>query len=190
MNAVLCMMLLSGVVYAGLHGNLEVVSQAALAGGTDALQLVLSLMGGFMFFGGVIRVLEASGVISALVKTLRRPLQWLFSGELEQEALEAVTENLAANMLGVSNAATPLGIRAAKAMSRKGGNAPSAALCLFLVINATSVQLLPASVLALRYAAGSADPGRVIFPSLIASAASTFLGIVLCKLMEKRRVKG
>ncbi|MBR1607339.1 MAG: hypothetical protein IJ664_06465 [Clostridia bacterium] len=187
MNAVLCCMLLGGVLFAGLQGKIEAVSQAALTGGTEALQLVMSLLGGFMFFGGVIRVLEESGVVSALVLLLRRPLRWLFSEPLEEEALAAITENLAANMLGVSNAATPMGIRAAKAMNREGKDAPSAALCLFLVINATSVQLLPTSVLTLRYAAGSVAPERIILPSLAASAVSTGLGIILCKWIEKRR---
>lgn len=190
MNAVLCFMLLSGVVYAGLHGNMEAVAQAALAGGTDAIRLVLDLMGGFMFFGGVIRLLEDAGAVGGLVRLLRRPLQRLFSEPLEQEALEAVTENLAANMLGVSNAATPMGIRAAKALNRAQHSVPSAALCLFLVINATSVQLLPTTVLSMRYAAGSAIPESILWPSLAASGVSTGLGILLCKLIESRRRAG
>ena len=190
MNAVLCFMLLGGVIYAGLHGNMEAVSQTALAGGTDALRLVLDLMGGFLFFGGVIRLLEDAGVVSALVRVLHKPLGWLFSEPLKQEAMEAITENLAANMLGVSNAATPMGIRAAKALNRAGQNTPTAALCLFLVINATSVQLVPTTVLSLRYAAGSAQPESILLPSLAASGVSTGLGILLCKLIESRRRRG
>ena len=189
MNAVLSFMLLGGVLYAGLTGNMETVSQAALHGGTDAIQLVLQLMGGFMFFGGLIQVLEDAGVVRILVRALRKPLRWLFSAPLEEDALEAITENLAANMLGVSNAATPMGIRAAQAMNRKGDKVPSAALCLFLVINATSVQLLPTSVLSLRYAAGSAAPANIVLPSLVASSVSTALGILLCRQIEKRRAR-
>ena len=190
MNAVLCCMLLGGVVYAGMSGKIETVSQAALAGGSDAIQLVLRLTGGFMLFGGMIHLLEESGVMGGLVRLLRRPLRWLFSDRLEEDAMEAITENLAANMLGVSNAATPMGIRAAKALNSERHSAPSAALCLFLVINATSVQLLPTSVLTLRYAAGSAMPEVIIWPSLIASAVSTALGVTLCKVIEKRRKRG
>lgn len=190
MNAVLCCMLLGGALYGWLRGNMEALSQAALSGGADAIQLILSLTGGFMLFGGMIHILEDSGVMGGLVRLLRRPLRWLFSEPMEEEAMAAITENLAANMLGVSNAATPMGIRAAKALNPERHSAPSAALCLFLVINATSVQLLPTSVLTLRYAAGSAMPEVIVWPSLIASAVSTALGVTLCKVIEKRRKRG
>lgn len=186
MSAALCAMIFSGVLYAALRGQLAAVSQAALAGGSDALQMILRLTGGFMLFGGAMRALEAAGVTRTLVRCLRRPLRWLFSDPLEEDALEAITENLAANMLGLSNAATPMGVRAAKVMNKAKSVLPSASLCLFLVINATSVQLIPSSVIALRQAAGSADPESVVLPSLIASSASTCVGILICKLCEKR----
>lgn len=187
MNAVLYAMIISGVLYAAIRGKLDAVSQAALNGGGDALRLILQMTGGFMLFGGAVHILEKAGVMAWLVRALRRPLRWLFPEDPGEEAMEAVTENLAANMLGVSNAATPMGVRAARAMNPAGEKSPSAALCLFLVINATSVQILPTSVLTLRQAAGSAQPERIVLPSLIASAVSTALGILLCKLLERRK---
>ena len=95
-----------------------------------------------------------------------------------------MTLNLTANMLGLGSAATPLGLEAARKMGGSG-EAASNALCLFLVINASSVQLLPTTVIALRAAEGSAAPGSVIFPALLATAISTLTGIIACKIGER-----
>ena len=92
--------------------------------------------------------------------------------------------NLTANLLGLGNAATPMGIEAARRMGKGNGTA-SNALCLFLVINASSVQIFPASVIALRAAAGSADPARIVLPALIATGVSTIVGIASCKCAER-----
>ena len=101
------------------------------------------------------------------------------------DALEPVLLNLSANLLGMGNAATPMGIEAARRMGGSSGGA-SNALCLFLVINSSSVQLLPATVIALRAAEGSADPGCITLPALAATAISTAVGIAACKIAEAR----
>ena len=92
--------------------------------------------------------------------------------------------NLSANMLGLGNAATPMGLEAAKRL----GSGPRAgnALCLFLVINCSSVQILPTGVIALRAAAGAAQPGDIWLPTLVCSLVATAVGIVCCKLMERK----
>ena len=100
--------------------------------------------------------------------------------------MEAITLNLSANMLGIGNAATPMGMRAARLLTPTAASTPSPALCMLLVINATSVQLLPSSVIALRNAAGSGMADAVVLPGLAASAVSTAVGIALCKLLQKR----
>ena len=95
-----------------------------------------------------------------------------------------MTLNLAGNLLGLGNGATPAGLRAARQMG--GGERAGNALCLFLVLNASAVQLLPTTVLSLRAAAGSAAPGAVIGPGLIASGIAAAVGVISCKLWEKR----
>ena len=186
MSAVLFVMIAAGTAFAACTGRLDAVSAAALAAGRDACETAFSLIGGFMLFGGLIGVLQRAGAVRFLVRCLRRPLRWLFGKGAAEEALEAVSLNLAANMLGLSNAATPMGMRAAKLLTKEGERQPSAALCLLLVINATSVQLLPASVIALRAAAGSSAPGVIVWPSLAASAVSTLVGVTLCRLIERK----
>ena len=140
-----------------------------------------------MLFGGMISILEQSGAVHALVHVLHRPLHRLFGQNVSPEAMESIAMNLSANMLGMGNAATPMGMRAARLLTMDGQNTPSAALCLLLVINSTSVQLVPTSVIALRYAAGSNAPESIIVPGLAASATATVCGILVCKLCEKRK---
>ena len=187
MSTVLFFMILCGTVYAACTGSLDAVAEAALNAGRDALETSFTLMGGFIFFGGITGILEKAGAVTWLRRRLHRPLQWLFGPDISSEAMEAVTMNLSANMLGLGNAATPMGMRAARLMTPPGAQTPSAALCMLLVINATSVQLLPSSVIALRSAAGSARPDMIVWPSLAASTVSTLVGILLCRLMERLR---
>ena len=187
MSTVLFFMIVCGTVYGACAGKLEAVASAALSAGQDALETAVSLMGGFIFFGGVTGILEKAGAVAWMRKRLQAPLRWLFGGDATPEALEAITMNLSANMLGLSNAATPMGMRAAKLLTPPGARTPSAALCMLLVINATSVQLLPTSVIALRSAAGSLHPDSVVWPSLAASTVSTLAGILLCRLLEGKK---
>ena len=187
-NAVLFFMILVAVGYAAAWGRLEAVSQAAMTAGGDAVKTAVSLLGGFLLFGGLMSILERAGAVRALVRALNRPLRRLFGKEVTEEALEAIALNLSANMLGLGNAATPMGLRAARLLNRMGSEIAPPALCLLLVINTTSVQIMPTTVIALRYAAGSARPEAVVLPGLAASAASTVVGILLSKALERKRV--
>lgn len=187
MNAAFLIMVLSAFVYAALHGNLSALGGAAIQAGGDALQTALSMLGGFMLFGGIIKLLERAGAVNALVRCLKRPLKRLFGLQASDEALGAVAMNLSANMLGMGNAATPMGLRAARLLQPQNQQRASAALCMLLVINATSVQVCPSTVVALRYAAGSAAPECIVLPTLLASAASTLVGVVCCFLVERKK---
>lgn len=173
--------LLWGIVRDG--GN--AVTAAMLSAAEEAVSSAIALAGGFAFFGGWMGVLRRAGAMEWLAMKLRRVLRRLFGGSLPEEAMPYVAMNLAANMLGMGNAATPMGIEAAKRMA-DGGIRASNALCLFLVLNSSSVQLLPSTVIALRAAAGSQQPGAVVGPALAATVISTLVGAAACKLMEKR----
>lgn len=186
MSIALFLMIVCGTAYAACTGRLEMVSHAVLKAGQEAVDTAVSLLGVFLLFGGVTGILEKSGAVEWLCRHLKRPLGWLFGKETSPEAMEAITLNLSANMLGLGNAATPMGMRAARLLTPTAASTPSPALCMLLVINATSVQLLPSSVIALRAAAGSARPDAIIWPSLLASAASTAAGILLCKVWERK----
>ena len=183
MNAVFCVMLLAGVLAAVAGGDPAAAQRALLSGGGEAVSLCLSLAGAYAFFGGLLGVVRESGLITALAAALRRPMMRLFPFALgEERALGDICANLAANMLGAGGAATPAGIAAMRTMADvHGGGAASDAMILFLVINASGVQLLPTSMIALRAQAGAAQPADIVLPTLAATAVSCLTGIALCK---------
>ena len=193
MSGIFAGMLLLGVVYAAATGRADAAQRALLSGGGEAVELCLSLCGAYAFFGGVMGLLRESGAASAMAGALRRPLLRLFRfAPGEEAALEDICLNLSADMLGMGNAATPAGLRAMRTMAsaqRESGYA-SEAMLLFLVLNATSVQLLPATMIALRAQAGARSPADITAPTLLATAAATCCGLLLCRLCaahERRR---
>ncbi len=178
-------MLLGGAALYGLiRGEGARVMAAMLEGASEGIAAALSMAGGFAFFCGMLAILRQAGAVEWTAKRIAPALRWLMGPQLPADALESVTLNLTANALGLGNAATPMGVEAARRMAAAGGM--SNALCLFLVINSSSVQLLPATVIALRAAAGSLSPDGILLPAFLATAFSTLVGIVSCKIAEKR----
>ena len=114
---------------------------------------------------------------------ITRPLRKLLGSDVSEEGMQYAAMNLTANMLGMGNAATPMGIRAVRRMAK--GEEITCAMCMFLVINTSSVQLLPTTLISMRAALGAAEPTNIVLPALIASTVSTASGILACKVMEK-----
>ena len=166
-----------------LRGRAGEVAAAMLEGAREGISAALGMAGGFAFFCGLTAILRRAGAVRALSRAAEKPLRRLMGPSLPESALEPMTLNLVSNLLGLGNAATPAGIEAARRMAQ--GERATPALCLFLVINSSSVQLLPTSVMALRAAAGSRQPGAVILPTLIATAVSTLCGVIACKAAER-----
>ena len=183
-NGIFACMMAAGLLYALVTGRGAYMGSALLQSAQQALETVWDMAGGLMFFCGILEILRQSGAMKRWTALMKKPLGKLF-GSLPGDALEYVTVNLLSNMLGMGNAATPAGIRAMQYMAR--GERATDAMCLFLVINASSVQLMPTTLIALRQAAGSQNPESIVLPSLIATAASTLGGILACKVMEKIR---
>lgn len=183
MNIAFCMMLLFGVGFAAATGRMDAAQQALLGAGGEAIELCVALAGAYAFFGGLLGVLRKTGAVDALSRLLRAPLRALLRlAPGEEEALGDVSVNLAANMLGMGGAATPAGIAAMRAMARASGTErASDAMILFLVINTTSVQLLPASMIALRAQAGAANPADIVPATLAATTVATVAGVLACK---------
>lgn len=187
MNKAFFLMIFFGFVYSAISGTMENAAQGALNAGGEAIETVLELSGAFMFFGGVTNVLEKSGATGGVVRLLKKPLGYLFGKEISDDALAAVTMNLSANMLGMGNAATPMGLKAAKLLNPKGERRAPGALCLLLVLNSTAIEIFPASVIAMRYAAGSSMATAVVWPTFVSTCVSCITGVLLCKMCERRR---
>ena len=189
MNIVFCAMLFIGVLAAAATGRLHEAQAALFSGGGEAVDFCLSMAGTYAFFGGLLGILGESGVTQALARGLRRPLGRLFCFEPgEEEALDDISVNLAADLLGMGGAATPAGLRAMRKMARAGGDTGrlSGAMGLFLVLNMCSMQLLPTTMIAIRAQSGSQNPADIVLPTLISTAASGLTGIALCKILAGR----
>ena len=190
MNIAFCAMLLAGVAYAAAMGRMGEAQQALFSGGAQAVELCVGLAGAYAFFGGLLGVMRAVGLADALARVLRRPLARLLRfAPGEEAAASDVSVNLAANMLGMGSAATPAGIRAMQAMARASrpgqeGTA-SDAMIAFLVVNTTSVQLLPATMIALRAQSGAANPADIVPATLAETAVSTICGVIACRLFAR-----
>ena len=166
------------------HGNLSAVAAAALDGAQSALELSLSMAGILCLWSGVMEILNVCGLsrrIAALFRPLLRRL--LPNASRDEETLAAVS----ANLLGLGNAATPLGIQAARRMARNCGGTASDELCLLVVLNTASIQLLPTTVASVRAAFGSAAPFDILPAVWISSLASVTVGLLTARLLSRRK---
>ena len=192
MNAVFSMMMLCGVIAAASRGKLNAAQAALLSGGGEAVSFCLSMAGAYAFFGGLLAVARESGMTASLAAALKKPLMRLFRFRPgEERAMGDICVNLAADLLGMGGAATPAGLSAMKKMAAAGGNNGqlSEAMTLFLTLNMCSVQLLPATMIALRAQAGAASPADIVLPTIMCAAVSVVTGIAWCRLSLERSKK-
>ena len=187
-NYIWAFLIVVGTVVGIATGRAEAVSQAALDGAKDAALLCVSLIGAYILWLGVLNVAKEAGLVDAIAKRMRGIIRWLFpSVPPGGPASGFITLNIVANMLGMGNAATPFGLKAMKELQdiNPDKTRASDAMCMFLVVNASSVQLLPLTVIALRSAMGSASPGDIIITTLLATTVTTTVGITAAKIMRR-----
>ena len=162
------------------------MAAAAVTGAGDAVELCLSMAGMLCLWTGVMEVMRQSGLAGGLSRLLRPVLGRLFpNGAKDGAVMDSLSANVSANLLGLGNAATPLGIQAAKGMSRKCAGTASDELCLLVVCNTASIQLLPTTVAAVRAAAGCRNPFDILPAVWLASALSVAAGIWACRLLSR-----
>lgn len=150
------------------------------------MQLMLELMGAMTLWSGLMEQLAEAGDLARLGRGMRRIARKVFPGVEDEEAWSAVGMNVAANLFGLGNAATPAGIRAAELLSRQGEQG-ARALAMLLALNNSGLSLMPTTVIAMRSAAGAANPADIWLPTLISSGAATVTAIVLMLLLNGRR---
>ena len=183
-------MLLLGAVMGLMHGQGAAVWAAATAGAGEAVTVAGSLVGKSCFFLGWMRLAEACGLAERLGRVLQRPLGRLFSSVRgQEEALPPMAMNLAANLLGMGNAATPFGLEAMAALARQN-RTPGRAneeMCLFVLLNTAGVCLLPTNILALRAAAGAVDGAGIAMGGLCVGLAGAAVSVGGGWLLGRRR---
>ena len=186
MNTIYVVMMIGSLLLVTITAPESALS-IMLGGAKSAIGLSVSLCAIYTVWLSVLQVIDKTGMGKALSKAFKPLTKKLFKGESDL-ALEYITLNFSANLLGMGGAATPLGIKAMEYM-QDGSDKASDNMILFMVINATSIQLLPATIIGLRASKGSASASDIILPSLIATTFSTLIGVIICKVLAGKKVK-
>ena len=167
-------------------GRGPAVAAAAVEGTSAAVQLALSIAGMLCLWTGVMEVMRQSGLADQLSRLLSPILRQLFpQAARDREAMDSISANVSANLLGLGNAATPLGLEAARLMAERTPGVASDGLCMLVVCNTASFQLIPTTVASLRSAAGSADPFDILPAVWMASVLSVAAGLLAAKLLGR-----
>jgi len=186
-------MILLATVTASYTGRMEEVTKASFDSAKDAVTLAIGLIGPMALWLGIMKVAEAGGMLRAVARGVRPLMVRLFPDvPPEHPAMSAMIMNMAANVLGLGNAATPMGIKAMQELDEltpEEGTATDA-MCLFLAINTSSVTLLPLGVITVRAAANAANPAAILVPTLFATLCSTLVAIVAAKTLARRNPVG
>ena len=180
-------MIVIGVVYGALTGNLGAVTDQALASAKEAISLGITMAGAMAFWGGIMRIAERAGMIERIAHRMNPLLQFLFpSVPRDSDARTHIATNMVANMLGLGWAATPAGLSAMKELKKldaRSGRATDA-MCDFLILNISSLQLIPVNIIAYRGEYGSVRPAAIVGPAMIATLVSTGAAVIFIKLRQ------
>ena len=169
-----------------LTGRGEAVAAAAMEGAAGAVELALSMAGVLCLWSGVMEVMRQAGLADGLSRLLGPVLRRLFPQSADdRETMDAVAANVSANLLGLGNAATPLGLEAARGLARRSPGVASDGLGVLVVCNTASIQLIPATVASVRAAAGSAEPFDILPAVWLASGLSVGVGVLACKVLAR-----
>lgn len=184
-------MVVLSVIFGLATGQLDAVSEAALSGASSAVELSLTMAGVLCLWSGVMEIMNVCGISGGLARLFRPLLRRLLpQASRDSETLAAVSANVSANLLGLGNAATPLGIQAARRMARGCDGIASDELCLLVVLNTASIQLLPATIASVRAAAGCQTPFDILPAVWMSSALSVAAGLTAARvfsLLGRRR---
>ena len=199
-------MIIIGIIYGALTGNLKAVTEAAVSSGKDAVTLCISMAGMVAMWSGLMKIAEMAGIVEKLSGKLRPVMRFLFPDlDPDSEPCKYISLNFLLNILGLGWAATPAGLKAMESLAEledrrieiskkkwKGNKSEqrtgiaSKEMCTFLIINISSLQLIPVNMIAYRAQYGSADPAAVVGPGMVATAVSTVTAVIFCRIMNRR----
>ena len=187
-NYIWFIMVCFGLLVGIFTGNGEGMSTTIIGSIDSTVTFIISLVGLMCFWCGVMKVAEKSGLTEKLAKLMKPILKIIFKeAGKDEKALGAIVMNITANMMGLGNAATPFGIKAMEEMNRLNKDKETASndMALFLVLNAACIQLAPSTVISIRAAAGSQNPGVIIVPAIISTAIASVVGVTCCKILQR-----
>ncbi len=175
------------LVVAAFNGTAEAVTKGAVDSASTAVTIAIGLVGVMTLWLGMMKIAEAAGLVAMLGRALRPALRWMFPEvPAGHPAAGAIVLAIAANMLGLSNAATPLGIKAMEDLQELNGDKETATnpMVTFMAMTTSGVQLIPSTMIGLLAAAGSTNPTAIIAPGLVATFIGTIAAVVAAKLLQ------
>ena len=179
-------MVVLSLVFGLFTGNLDAVADAAMDGAASAVELSVSMAGILCLWSGVMEIMNVCGLSAGLARAFRPILRRLMpQASRDEKTLAALSANVSANLLGLGNAATPMGIRAACRMARGTEGVASDELCRLVVLNTASIQLLPTTVASIRAVCGSAAPLDILPAVWVSSLLSVAAGLAAARLLER-----
>lgn len=188
MQRLFLFMLTGSFVFACISGNMEALCNAALTGCTDGVNLCFTLLGSMGFWSGIMKIAEDSKLTDKITSLMLPLIRRLFGNLQDAEALTLICMNMSANLLGLGNAATPLGLRAMRRLDALNAHAanPSFAMTMLVVVNTASLQLIPTTVGFLRSKYGSLEPFSILPAALLTSACTLIAAVTAVFLLAKR----
>ena len=198
LNFLWAFMILIGIIFAAFTGNLPEITNAALDSSKEAVSLCITMMGVMSFWVGLMEIATEAGVIESLTSKLKPILRYIFPHlPSNHPAVNHISTNMIANFLGLGWAATPAGLKAMEELEkleeeRRKANSPlrrprgvaSNEMCTFLIINISSIQLIPVNVIAYRSQYGSVNPAAIIGAAIIATTVNTLAAVLYCRLYD------
>lgn len=200
LNYIWAVMILLGVVYAVRTGQMEAVTNAALDSAREAIALCITMSGVMALWMGLMEIAQKAGLVEKMTRGIRPFLKFMFPRIPDgHPALGYIATNLIANILGLGWVRTPAGLKAMEALGQleeerktpsylpgtKAVRIASNEMCTFLILNISSLQLIPVNMIAYRSQYGSADPARIIAPAIVATLISTVAAVLYCKVKDR-----
>ena len=193
LNILWVIMIAGGIFFAAFHGTMGQITESFISSSTEAVTLCIFMLGVIGVWNGMMEIAVKSGLMKKIAKTMYPFIHWLFPDiPPRHKANEYIAANMAANILGLGWAATPAGLKAMRELQKleEGGGRASDMMCAFLVLNISSLQLVPINMIAYRSQYGSVNPAAVVLPAICATMISTIAGIVFIKIIEITRYNG
>ena len=193
LNILWVIMIAGGIFFAAFHGTMGQITESFISSSTEAVNLCIFMLGVIGVWNGMMEIAVKSGLMKKIAKTMYPFIHWLFPDiPPRHKANEYIAANMAANILGLGWAATPAGLKAMRELQKleEGGGRASDMMCAFLVLNISSLQLVPINMIAYRSQYGSVNPAAVVLPAICATMISTIAGIVFIKIIEITRYNG
>ena len=188
MNYIFYFLIVISIIVGALNGKLSEVVNAVLSGAELSVKVAFSLIGIMAFWLGLMKIAEKSGLAGLIAKAIKPVTKWLFNEiPADSPAVGDIAMSFSANALGLTNAATPIGIKAMEELQKENKDKSSAsnAMCTFLAMNTAGFQLIPATVIAVLIGAGASNPTEIIAPTLIVTTIAFVSAITMAKLFQR-----